>query len=56
MTLDRYCKKKNGLPDTNGDLSLVIHPTVIILMNHKVEATSVSTVGSPATISSKRQP
>ena len=57
MTLDRYLKKKKDLPDTNGDLSLAIHPTIIASMNREVEATSVSTSGSvPGTTSSKRQP
>ena len=61
MTFFKKKQKKKDLPDPNGDLSLVIHPTIIDLMNHKVEATSASTSTSTSTSgsvpgTSKHQP
>ena len=39
MTFDRYFKKTTVLPDLIGDLSSIIHPTVIASMHHEVKAT-----------------
>ena len=36
VTLDRYFKRKDSLPNPNGDLSLNITPGVIAAMNREV--------------------
>ena len=52
MTLDRYFKKKTALSDPHGDLSSMIHPMVIALMNREVELTQLEASTSTGTLGS----
>ena len=56
VTLDRYFKRKDSLPNPNGNLLLNITPGVITAMNREVTSTLLESGNSGQVTTKKRQP